>query len=68
MKGQKQSRTEQLEKKLQASINVITALVDEVQYLKTLSIGTLETIKQMDCYDDAIAKLVEEQKQVKDVE
>jgi hypothetical protein len=68
MKGQKQSRTEQLEKKLQASINVITALVDEVQYLKTLSIGTLETIKQMDGYDDAIAKLVEEQKQVKDVE
>ena len=68
MKGQKQSRTEQLEKKLQASINVITALVDEVQYLKTLSIGTLETLKQMDGYDDAIAKLVEEQKQVKDVE
>ena len=70
MKGQKQSRIDVLEKKLDAAINVINALVNETQNLKSLSVGTLETIKKMPCYDDAIAKLVEEQKEkeAKDVE
>ena len=70
MKGQKQSRTDLLEKKLDAAINVINALVNETQNLKSLSVGTLETIKKMPDYDDAIAKLVEEQKEkeAKDVE
>ena len=70
MKGQKQSRTDLLEKKLDAAINVINALVNETQNLKSLSVGTLETIKKMPCYDDAIAELVKEQKEkeAKDVE
>ena len=70
MKGQKQSRTDLLEKKLDAAINVINALVNETQNLKSLSVGTLETVKKMRGYDDAIAKLVEEQKEkeAKDVE
>jgi hypothetical protein len=68
MKGQKQSRIDVLEKKLDAAINVINALVNETQNLKSLSVGTLETIKKMPDYDDAIAKLVEDQKQDKDVE
>ena len=70
MKGQKQSRTDLLEKKLDAAINVINALVNETQNLKSLSVGTLETVKKMPGYDDAIAKLVEEQKEkeAKDVE
>ena len=68
MKGQKQSRIDTLEKKLDAAINVINALVNETQNLKSLSVGTLETIKRMPCYDDAITKLVEDQKQDKDVE
>ena len=57
MKGQKQSRTDLLEKKQQALIKVVQQLLDENAYLKDLSVGTLETIKLMDDYDDAIKKL-----------
>jgi hypothetical protein len=49
MKGQKQSRTDLLEKRVDALI--------KNAYLKDLSVGTLETIKLMDDYEDAIEKL-----------
>ena len=57
MKGQKQSKTDLLEKKQQALIKVVQQLLDENAYLKDLSVGTLETIKQMPDYEDAIEKL-----------
>ena len=57
MKGQKQSRTDLLEKRVDALIKVVQQLLDENAYLKDLSIGTLETIKLMDDYEDAIEKL-----------
>tara|TARA_B110000027_G_scaffold79065_1_gene84065 strand:+ start:139 stop:378 length:240 start_codon:yes stop_codon:yes gene_type:complete len=57
MKGQKQSRTDLLEKKVDALIKVVQQLLDENAYLKDLSVGTLETIKLMDDYEDAIEKL-----------
>ena len=57
MKGQKQSRTDLLEKKVDALIKVAQQLLDENAYLKDLSVGTLETIKLMDDYEDAIEKL-----------
>ena len=57
MKGQKQSRTDLLEKKIQALIGVVQQLLDENAYLKDLAVGTLETIKQMPYYDKAIEKL-----------
>jgi|TARA_B110001454_G_scaffold6070_1_gene5716 cell division protein ZapA (FtsZ GTPase activity inhibitor) len=57
MKGQKQSRTDLLEKKIDALIKVVQQLLDENAYLKDLSVGTLETIKLMDDYEDAIEKL-----------
>ena len=57
MKGQKQSRTDLLEKKQQALIKVVQQLLDENAYLKDLSVGTLETIKLMDGYEIAIEKL-----------
>ena len=57
MKGQKQSRTDLLEKKQQTHIKVVQQLLDENAYLKDLSVGKLETIKLMDDYDDAIKKL-----------
>lgn len=57
MKGQKQSRTDLLEKKIQALIGVVQQLLDENAYLKDLAVGTLETIKQMPDYDEAIEKL-----------
>ena len=46
MKGSKQSRTDLLEKKVQATINIIKQLLDENAYLKDLAVGTLEMQKQ----------------------
>ena len=60
MKGSKQSRTDLLEKKVQATINIIKQLLDENAYLKDLAVGTLETIKCMPDYDEAIEKLKEQ--------
>ena len=57
MKGQKQSKTNLLEKRQQALIKVVQQLLDENAYLKDLAVGTLETIKQMPDYEDAIDKL-----------
>ena len=59
MKGSKQSRTDLLEKKQQALIGVVQQLLDENAYLKDLAVGTLETIKQMPDYEEAIKKLKE---------
>ena len=59
MKGRKQSRTDLLEKKIDALIKVVQQLLDENAYLKDLAVGTLETIKLMDDYEDAIEKLKE---------
>jgi hypothetical protein len=57
MKGQKQSRTDLLEKKIDALIKVVQQLLDENAYLKDLAVGTFETIKLMDDYEDALEKL-----------
>ncbi len=57
MKGSKQSRTDLLEKKIQAAINIIKQLLDENAYLKDLAVGSLETIKLMPGYDEAIEEL-----------
>ncbi len=57
MKGQKSSRTDLLEKKIQALINVVKQLLDENAYIKDLAVGTLETIKLMPDYEEAIEKL-----------
>jgi hypothetical protein len=59
MKTQKQSRTDLLEKKVQALIGVVQQLLDENAYLKDLAVGTLETIKQFKDYDQAIERLKE---------
>ena len=57
MKGQKSSRVDLLEKKIQALIKVVQQLLDENSNLKDLAIGTLETIKCMPDYEEAIEKL-----------
>ena len=63
MKGSKQSRTDLLEKKLQATINIIKQLIDENAYLKDLAVGSLETIKLMPGYDEALEKLKQKLKE-----
>jgi len=60
MKGQKQSRVDLQEKKIQALINVVQQLLDETAYLKDLSVGTLETVKLMPGYQAAIIQLKEQ--------
>ena len=60
MKSQKSSRIDLLEKKVQALIGVVQQLLDENAYLKDLAVGTLETIKCMPDYDEAIEKLKEQ--------
>ena len=57
MKSQKSSRVDLLEKKIQALIGVVQQLLDENAYLKDLAVGTLETIKNMPDYEEAIDKL-----------
>ena len=63
MKGQKQSRQDLLEKKVQALINVVQQLLSENTYLKDLSVGTLEAIKLMPGYEKAIEQLKEKIKE-----
>jgi len=53
MKGKKQSRLDLLEKKVEA-------VIAELLNVRTLSIGTLETIKKMPGYGEAIANLTKE--------
>ena len=71
MNGKKQSRTDLLEKKVQALIGVVQQLLDENAYLKDLAVGTLETIKQMPDYEKAIEdlkkKMAEESSKAKEV-
>lgn len=66
MKGQKQSKIELLDKKIKALINVVQQLLEENSYLKNLSVGTLEAVKLMPGYDEAIEKL--KQKVIEDGE
>ena len=56
MKG---SRVDLLEKKIEALIRVVQQILDENNYLKDLAVGTLETIKNMEGYEQAIEKLKE---------
>ena len=59
MKGMKSSKTDVLEKKVNALISVVKQILDENAYIKDLSVGTLETIKLMNSYEEAIEKLKE---------
>tara|TARA_R110000803_G_C11720345_1_gene288160 strand:- start:90 stop:314 length:225 start_codon:yes stop_codon:yes gene_type:complete len=59
MSTQKSSRVDLLEKKVAALIGVIKQLMDESSNLRDLSVGTLETVKLMSGYKEAIETLQE---------
>ena len=59
MKGQKQSRTDALEKRMAAVTNVLQQLINEINNLKTMVFGQQEILKQLEGYDEAIEKLKE---------
>ena len=66
MKGSKQSKADHQAKQIAALVNVVNHLMNEVEHLRNLSVGTLETIKQMPDYEEAIAKLHDKIKESKD--
>ena len=57
MKGQKQSRIDNVEKRLAAMTRVLQELINEVQNTKTIALGVHQTIKEMPDYEEAIEKL-----------
>jgi len=63
MKGTKQSKADHQAKQIAALVNVVNHLMQEIDHLRNLSVGTLETIKCMPDYDEAIAKLQEKAKE-----
>ena len=63
MKGAKQSKADHQAKQIAALVNVVNHLMQEIEHLRNLSVGTLETIKCMPDYDEAIAKLQKKAKE-----
>ena len=53
----KESKLIEMQNKVKAMTNVIQQLLNEISYLKDLSVGTLETLKLMPGYDQAIKDL-----------
>ena len=47
----------EMKNKIKSMTNIIQQLINEVTHLRELSIGTLETIKLMPDYEDAIKAL-----------
>ena len=50
----KESTLIEMQNKIKSMTNVVQQLINEVTHLRELSIGTLETIKLMPDYEDAI--------------
>ena len=57
MKGQKQSRTDALEKRMAATTNVLQQVINELENIKTMIFGQQEIFKKLPGYEDAIAEL-----------
>jgi hypothetical protein len=55
----KESTLLEMQNKIKALTNVMQHMMKEVNYLRDLSVGTLETIKLMPNYDKAIEDLKE---------
>jgi len=57
MSAQKQSRVDQLEKKIEVLKKAVLNLMEENQHSSTLNIGIIKTIELMPGYAEAIAEL-----------
>ena len=53
----------EMKNKIDSMTRIIQHLITEITHLRELSVGTLETVKLMDSYEDAIEKL---QKSIED--
>ena len=47
----------EMKNKIEAQSRILQALIKEITHMRELSVGTLETIKLMPGYEDAIADL-----------
>ncbi len=56
----KESTLLEMQNKIKAMTNVLQQLINENTQLRDLAVGTLETIKHMPDYDEAIEKLKQE--------
>ena len=56
----KESTLLEMQNKIKAITNILQQLINENTQLRDLAVGTLETIKHMPDYDDAIEKLKQE--------
>ena len=57
MKGQKQSRTDALEKRMAAVTSVLQHLINENERLETMVSGHHQVLKQLPGYENAISEL-----------
>ena len=53
----KESKLIEMQNKIKSLTNVLQQLINEISYLRELSVGTLETLKLMKGYDQAIKDL-----------
>lgn len=58
----KESELIQLKNKVEALIRLFQQMMNENQHLTTLAMGTLETVKLMPGYDEALKSLIEKNK------
>ena len=63
MKGSKQSKADHQQKQIDAIIHTLQNIMGEMENLRNLSVGTLETIKMMPDYQQALNDLMEKNKQ-----
>ena len=53
----------EMKNKVETLGSLVQQIINELGNLKNLSVGTLETLKKIPGYEEAINKLVEEQKE-----
>jgi len=62
----KESRLIEMQNRVEALGGAVTRLINEVNNLKDLSIGTMELVKKLPDYDKALEELKEQYKKDKD--
>ena len=63
----KESKLIEMQNKIKSMTNIIQQLINEITHLRELSVGTLETLKLMPGYDQAIKDLQSNmEKQIKE--
>lgn len=67
MGKEKQSRLDNVEKRMAAMTNVMQQVINELTMIKDLSVGTLETIKLLPDYAEAIEKLKKKNEEMQQV-